>query len=260
MLVLAVTHVHLYPCHDTVRLLECALGYLEPGRRDGVLRILALTERHDCHAFRDLADGALRLPAPWSLAPSAEPAGLVLARDGAPRLCVVAGRQVVTRERIEVLALGADADVPDGLPAAEALACVRAGGAIPVLSWAPGKWFFARGRIVRDLLLGSDPAGVAVGDTSLRPTVWPLPGIMAEASRRGFRVVAGSDPLPFAGDERYAGSYAVAADFAASAERPVAALRRLVLDPGVALSLRGRRCGALAVAARLRHNARSKRA
>jgi len=259
MLVVADTHVHLYPCHDPALFLDAACSNLARGHAPDALRILALTERFDCHAFRDLAGGVRPLPSPWSVQPAGEAGGLTLLRDGAARLHLVAGRQIVTRERIEILALGVDAEIPDGLPAAQTLARIRDEGAIPVLSWAPGKWFFERGRLVQSLLRASDPSSLVIGDTSLRPKVWPTPRLMREAVRRGFRVVAGSDPLPFAGDERLTGTYGVAAEFDATPEKPVTALRRLLLDASVPLALHGRRGGALAVAVRLRANARSKR-
>jgi hypothetical protein len=140
----------------------------------------------------------------------------------------MAGRQVVTSEKLEILALGADVSTSDGLTAEETLDLIRAAAAIPVLSWSPGKWFGRRGRIIRALIASSSPDRFLIGDTGLRPTFWPMPVLMRRARRKGFTLIGGSDPLPLPGEERWVGTYGVAiqADFDTS--RPAESLRQLL--------------------------------
>ena len=79
-------------------------------------------------------------------------------------LFVIAGRQIVTAEKIEVLALGTRAMVDDGAPLASVLEWCRRNGAFAVLPWGVGKWMGRRRRIVLDILKRCDPTRVALGD------------------------------------------------------------------------------------------------
>lgn len=241
MWIVADTHVHLYPVHDVDRWLDAAFQNLKMAR--AAERVVCLTERFDCHAFRDnifrgdrIGESALRVE-----------------RAGEP-LFVLAGRQVVTSERLEVLAIGADAEIPDGRPLSEALARVREAGGVPVLAWAPGKWFFQRGKIIAGVLEREPPGSLLIGDSSLRPTLWPDPDLMSYGHARGFKIVAGSDPLPIAGDEALVGTYGSAWDASFDPARPGASIRAALLDPVVVCHTRGRRGAVMDVVRRLRRH------
>ena len=254
------THVHLYRCYDIaatirkarVHLLELAEALHVPDP----VPVLCLTERHDHHVFEELKAGRLRLdPARVSAVPN-EPAGLrIHDHDDPGPAYLLAGRQVVTRERIEVLGLALASFVEDGLPLEDTVARIRAQGGLPVLSWAPGKWLFGRGRIVREFIARSSPGDLLLGDTSLRPLFWGEPRILRAARRRGFRVVAGSDPLPFAADASWAGRVATVYGPAPLDEaRPVAAIARRLLRDAPLRERTGARLGPSQVALRLLRN------
>lgn len=53
----------------------------------------------------------------------------------------MAGRQIVTAEKLEVLALGTDLDIDDGRPIREVLSLVTENGGLPVIPWGAGKWW-----------------------------------------------------------------------------------------------------------------------
>lgn len=247
------THVHIYPCHDLHTALEHAFRQLAAWGQGQ--RALLLTERHDCQAFRDMRSGSWRA-AGYVISPATESCALNVANRQWESLTIFAGRQIVSRERLEVLALATDAEIEDGQPVDEVLLQVRAQGGVPVLSWAPGKWFGERGRLVRKLLDRAARGELLVGDTSLRPTLWPEPGLMRLARRRGLEVLAGSDPLPFPGEERQVGRYASRLDTVLDLDRPVTSLRAILTSPALRAASVGRRCGVLEVASRWRSNAR----
>jgi hypothetical protein len=256
MIIRADTHVHLYPCHDLRAALDGARARLDgAGAAPADVRVLLLSERRTDRMFAALRDGAAGPLGGWRCAGGAGGA-LVLSAPGGGALHVLAGRQLVTRERLEVLALATEAAFDDGLSVREALGAVRAAGGVPVLPWAPGKWFFARGRIVAELLADSVPGDFLVGDTALRPLGWPEPALMRAARERGFAVLAGSDPLPFPGEEHRAGRYGVEFDGAFDPARPAASIRALLPTPG---RLIGRRLSFPGVVRRLWKNARRRR-
>jgi hypothetical protein len=248
MLFLADTHVHLYESYDLDRAFSSAFANL--GRAKMALGFgpaqpaalaLFLTERHDCRAFERLRSGEERLAAHRvEPCPEGDLALVVRSRSG-EWLYLVAGRQIVTRERLELLALAAQPTVPDGGDILDTVGRIREGGGVPVLAWAPGKWLGRRGRVVASVLSTVAPSHLLVGDTSMRPRGYPTPRLMGEAAQRGFVIVGGTDPLPFRGQEAVIGRYGVSADADIDARSPVPSLRALLTAGGGRLSLAGRR-------------------
>jgi hypothetical protein len=150
--------------------------------------------------------------------------------------------------------------VPDGLAAEDAVGRVSSTGALPVLPWAPGKWFGGRGRLVATLMDRFGPSAVALADTALRPIGWPTPVLIRRGLREGFRVLAGSDPLPFAGEEGRIGRYATVVDGPLDPDEAAASILRLLGPGGPPLLTVGRRPCFPATALRLLRHARAKRA
>jgi hypothetical protein len=256
------THLHLYPCHDAERLLRALAGNLAR-LAPGAATAAALVDGAGCHGFDSLV---ARVGAGWpgvQVVKGTEDGCLEVRIAGAAEpLYLFAGRQVITSERLEVLALGTRAEFADGLPAGVTLARVAAAGAVPVLAWAPGKWFGARGETVRALVANQDAATLLVGDTSLRPIGWPTPGLMRTAMRAGIARVCGSDPLPVRGEERQAGRYATLCPGRLDRAAPVQSLRALLTalpDVTAKWKVAGRRSYPVAALLRLARHARARR-
>lgn len=223
------THVHFYPFYDLAVWLSTAKAALVKNQPDEI-HAVCLTERVDCNFFSELKAGK-HSAAGWKFEPTAE-IGAMTARDESGfELLIFAGRQINTVERLEILALTADLNLNDGLPAEETIRRIADGGALPVLNWAPGKWFGARGELAEILLdksLLGDLPQVLVCDTTLRPWGWPEPDLITLSRQRGIKVLRGSDPLPLAGEEKLVGSYGITyfGDFDRSL--PVNSLREIL--------------------------------
>ena len=255
-------HAHVYPCHDLPRLLLAALDHM-PRTAPSDLRVLCLAERADCAFFQALAQDEVRLPGDrWRIV-AFDPAGGVKIRHLPDHrdLWIVAGRQIVSAERIEVCSLCGDVPVEDGRPARDIVRAILDAGRLPALDWAPGKWLFGRGRLVRRLVAEFPPAQLALVDTSLRFAGWPAPRLYAAARRQNRAVLAGSDPLPFPGEEDLAGAYHCTFTLPplADAARLVAPLKAALASGALDISFAGRRDAPLAVLRRLRQNARAKK-
>lgn len=231
MLIIADAHVHLYRLYRLSAALDAAARNLE-APADAV-RALFLAERRDHDVFLELRDGTLTV-AGWTVERTPEAAALVLNHAELGRLHVLAGRQVITREKLEILALLTDARFAEGEPIGDTVAAVAGAGGLPVLNWAPGKWLFARRPVVRAAIESATPGSLLLGDTSLRPACLPESRLMREGRTRGLTVLAGSDPLPFRGEESRIGSYGIAFECAFDPARPAASLRAaLAASPGI---------------------------
>lgn len=216
---------------------------------------LLLTERTDCNFFRDLSQNA-QLVEGFSAQHTGESQTLLLTRlaDGS-KLYLVAGRQIISTDRLEVLALGLDLKIQDrSLTTEELLKAVARQGAIPVLNWAPGKWFFERGKTVKTLLESFSPDSFLIGDSSLRPVGWPLPRLMRLARDRGFQIIAGSDPLPFNGEERRAGTFGIEFEGDFDPVRPFSGISSGLRSAGCTKRFFGRRSSILQAGFRIWKN------
>jgi len=262
VIVVVDAHAHLYRCHDVDRFLACARRNLSRlGDRHlphAQAHVLCLTERSMDTAFADLAAGR-QAPRGWRLMPCAEISAVRLRAEDSFELILMAGRQVVTRERVEVLGLAIAAAVPDGLPLGETLHSIREQEGVPVLPWSPGKWLGQRGRLLRTLVQEATPGDFLLGDTALRPRPSVLPQLFTLARERGIALLAGSDPLPLPGDERHVARYANLLDAPFSAELPVASLRSALSGPKPCTTVCGRRRSWPSVALALARHALARR-
>ena len=177
---------------------------------------LLFAESHGVDAFGRFADEAAGAPdtgGGWHFRQTGEDNSLwaVPNAEGSEnaentgRLLLVAGRQLVTKEGLEVLALGCRDLLTDGMALREARDAVIEAGGVPVVPWGFGKWWFRRGRVLSELIDSESPGRWFLGDNAGRPKLSLPPRLFARAAQRGVFVLPGSDPLPLAGQDRKVG-------------------------------------------------------
>lgn len=249
MQIVADTHVHLYPFYDLRAQLNAASANLRSAAPAAAVSALCLTERSGQAAFAALRRGELRAEG-WTISQTGD-ADALLAQAGDTSLHLLAGRQIVTAERIEVLALGQDLDAPDGESLGDTLKRVAQTDAIAVLPWGLGKWLGTRGGLVRDVLDKHGPDDLVLGDTCLRPAWFPAPALLRKARSRGFSILYGTDPLPRPHEENITGQWATLWEADWDASHPAAAWRRIIRDRTSSTSV-GRRCNTFEALKRLR--------
>lgn len=252
-------HVHLYPEYKLERAFEFGTENMQKCLRNSpfansqnVITVWLLTERWDCTFFRQMSetpDNFSNGDVTLSVTPEKE--AVLLERKGFPKTYIFAGRQLVSNDGLEVLSLATDYFVKDRtLSTADLIAGVKDADGVPVLNWAPGKWFFNRGKIVKKILDRSEPTDFVVGDNPLRPVCWPVPRLMKYASQKKFKVIAGSDPLPFAGEEKNVGTYCFAMEGVFDENKPVTSIRKLLQAPDRTGKILGKRNGLIKFAIR----------
>lgn len=256
MRLVADTHVHIYPFYDITLALNTLRTNLSLLDKQATCMVF-LAERSDCNFFSNFKQDVAGSLNPETKVRYLEDA-LHIQEPGYPDLYIFPGRQIITRERIEILSLTIDQQIADGLTAKEVVDTIRQKEGIPVLSWAPGKWFFKRNKIVKDLIDSNQPGSLLIGDTTLRPTCWPQPLLMRRAARKGLTIISGSDPLPFTEEEQVMGQYAIRLDSDFDPENPAKSIRSIFTQPGFNPSLTGKRGSLLSTLRRLFKNAQSK--
>ena len=255
MLIVADTHVHLYSCYEPDAVFDNAFRNLdalvEGAAGKPVERALFLVERQGCDFFEKLKTEALPGSGKYAVESTPEDGAVrVRAKRGAG-LYVFAGRQIATAERLEVLSLTANVAIDDGGTVGDTIKAVLEAGGIPVLPWALGKWLGKREKVVRSVLHEFSPDRLLIGDSAMRPIGWGEPAVMREAAQKGFKIVAGTDPFPFKGQEKVIGQYGIKLTAEFDAGKPVSEMRRLLTASGSVLSLAGRRDTPFAVVNRM---------
>ncbi len=258
--ILVDTHVHLHACFSPQRFFDAAVtnlrtGMTSNGPRGAVAGCLLFTESHGVNAFAALHDraaagvtvgaggGAETTAAEfgaWKFEATGEDNSLWATRteDDTDRLLLVAGRQLVTREKLEVLALGCTAELDDGMELRTAIDAASAAGAVPVIPWGFGKWWGRRGALLT-ALIDEPEAGPRyfLGDNGGRAAMLPRPALFRAAAQRGVLMLPGSDPLPFAAQVSRPGRCGVRLAVDLDAGQPAAAvleaLRRLDRQPAI---------------------------
>ena len=235
-------HLHLYYCFDRdaslaglVRRLDLLAG---AGFSQPPVRVALLYERHGEHAFDRLAGCQA---GPFTIVRGNEPGTLLVSDKSGAALWIIAGRQINTVERIEILAPAGSVDMPDGRPARDVISAIRGAGLVPALAWAPGKWLFGRGTLVRDIVGESGPGELLLCDSAIRPRCMPLPPAMRLGLKRGLGIIAGSDPLPFRGDDKWMGTYGIATPCDFDPQLPATSIRKLLAGLRGKTHIAGRR-------------------
>lgn len=206
-------HVHFHPCFDVVQFIDIAHRNFARAaatrQYTDFAAFLLLVETAGAHWFDELAEHEQRnavIGAGWNVRATGHPCQLKLIGGEQRELNVVSGYQIVTAEKLEVLALGSRDRIRDGLPIEEVLRRVRAANALAVVPWGFGKWLGSRGKIVQALVDTAEPVGFFLGDNSNRLAGFPEPAIFGRARAAGIEVLPGTDPLPFPKEAGRAGS------------------------------------------------------
>lgn len=241
------SHVHIYECFDLAALLNSAYENfsLEAARHSSAgafTGMLMLTETAGHDWFSRLS-GYAETHQPvtgteggtWHFSSTQEDCSLLARSSSGRELIVMAGRQVVTSENLEVLALATRARFLDGAPLAHLLMSINEQDAIPVVPWGAGKWFGERGGTLRSLLESTDRVSFFLGDNGGRPVFWPRPAMFRLGERHGTRVLPGTDPLPLPQEASRCGSFGIVIRRSVSPQQPRAELKRLLEDRTVEL-------------------------
>ena len=258
-------HVHIYGCFTLDVLLDAAqrnfskaaIGLGLKGKVTGVL-LLAETSHDDWFNYvRDKCkknQQILNEDSVWEFQVTPDSDALLATKRKASQaklgqaqkmasddiqVYIIAGRQIITAEGLELLALATNHSFEDGLTVNAALDAVRSCDAIPVFPWAVGKWLGNRGKVLASLLSSDSKGGLFLGDNGGRPICWKNPSHFVQARALSMAILPGTDPLPFAGEAERLGSFGFAVQGALSNRQPVNDLKILLRATGTKVQVYG---------------------
>jgi hypothetical protein len=229
-------HVHIHPCFEIAQFLAATYrNFLSQPiaveRNSVVDAVVLLTESAGVNSFAEMQSGATSAGLQgWTISLTGEPMTLRAKGDGGEILTIISGRQIVSRERLEILALGLCEEIPDSLPIREVIDRVQSSGALCVLPWGFGKWTGRRGRLVRELIASEPGPNFFTGDNAGRLSAWPAPAEFDTAAEAGIGMLSGTDPLPWPDQVDAAGKFGTVLDFPIDADKPFASIRHYLLE------------------------------
>ena len=216
-------HVHIYDCYDlNIFFDEALVNFQKHTFPQGINNsldkfVLIITDWAKQDWFKQLADSA-EAPSQktfpglrnWQLYKTNEEVALVAKhKTTLNEIIILAGRKIITSEDLEILAIATTSRFHDSGPMKETVQAIQAENAVPVIPWAPGKWFGKRGQVISHLIQQKKDSNAPffLCDNGNRPYFWPQPTLFSEGKRKGIATIAGSDPLHFASECNRAGCY-----------------------------------------------------
>jgi hypothetical protein len=236
-------HVHIHDCFDIPRFFDSAFSNcLQAPRNAGCDRphipVLLLTEGRRQRVFQRIQEDAKKgenrigndQTGGYRVFSTEEDESLRIQKMDGASLFLISGRQIVTEERLEVLALMTDSEIPDGLPMEETVAAAAKEGSLSVIPWGFGKWIGRRGRILKRFMDKANRPDFFLGDNGGRPAFLPEPTHFSIGKEMGIRILPGSDPLPFPSETDRAGSFGFALRVSIDPGRPAHGIRTALSD------------------------------
>jgi hypothetical protein len=250
-MILVDAHVHIHDCFDLEKFFDSAHANFKSeaerlGQRKDFAGILLLAETSKENWFNRLGDYADGKDLPdnkktgaWTFHHTKENCSLCAEHQNTRKFFLIAGRQIVTAENLEVLALCTMEMFADGTPMIELIELIKEVDGIPVIPWGLGKWFGRRGNILSEYLKTHKDSKVFLGDNSGRPTFLPLPSHFQSAKKKGIHILPGSDPLPFATEYNNVGSFGFIISGIISEDHPAKELKQILIKQTLSIKSYG---------------------
>jgi len=240
-------HVHIYSEFNQEQFFSAAFdNFLIVAKREKLpgkgSYVLAMAEGGDYDVFSSLYENALSPenrpekqtdPDAIIFYKTAEPNSLLVCK-GEASIFLLAGRQHVSKENIEILSLFSSVRFKDKtLSLADLAQSIAETGGLVVLPWGVGKWFGRRGEVVKRFLAVDHDFPLFIGDNGNRPSCWPTPSLFGYAHEKNILLLSGSDPLSLVSHcDRIATSGTLVLDGKLSTSHPADSLRKQLNQPG----------------------------
>lgn len=214
------SHVHIHNLNNLVHILDAALASFTKAVQvhktdqdfSGVLCLTEPAGRDNFIRLRDQLDKSVatgetcRLNNNWHLDSTSEDLTIAACHNSGTVIYLLAGQQIVTREKLEVLSISAPQTVQDRMSLTATIEAIENLGGFAILPWGVGKWLFGRGKIVSTCIKEKKSSRIAIGDNGGRPAFWKRVVQFDLAKRHDLPLLHGSDPLRVSELRRTAGS------------------------------------------------------
>lgn len=207
------SHVHIHECYNLEEYLNfiftnflnsaCEIDNSIPW-----MGILLFSEIKGNNFFDSLLDSSsLKFSNNFSLIRNEEDESFIIQNRSGYKVVVISGRQIITNEGIELLALCTTKDFKEHEDLQKTILDVISANAIPVIPWGFGKWVGEKKNIIKNLINFDKDIKFFLGDNSGRPRFCKEPYLFKLAKSRNHFILPGTDALPIPSEISKTGSY-----------------------------------------------------
>jgi len=240
-------HVHIHDCFDIDELLNSALRNFQNAAQKyfnakSFTCVLMLTESYGVDYFTYLKEDRLKnnQNSEWSFHLTQENNSIIAEKNKMDKLVIISGRQIVTKEKLEVLGLGIMNGIGDKNLLKDTIRAVVDRGGLAVIPWGVGKWIGLKKRIVKKLVNENNTSVLFLGDNGNRPFFWLKSKILKDAENKKINNLSGSDPLPFKTENNRAGSFGFAAEGFINFDEPFKSIFNMIVNEKAELIMFGK--------------------
>ncbi len=227
-------HIHIHNCYNLEQFFNSAETNFKKQadklKTNFFVGVLCLTEISGINVFDKLKNIAEKKEniGNWNIELTKEENSLSVAKENFV-IFIIAGRQIVTEKKLEVLAIGLKEDYQDGKPIEEVIQHVVNSGAIPIIPWGFGKWFSPRKQILEKIILQKKTYPIFLGDNGNRPWIFKKSTLITLAfSKNKIPDLPGSDPLPFNREVQKPGGFGFYIDDIINQDKPFDSIYKII--------------------------------
>lgn len=226
-MILVDAHIHIHECYNLNKFLDAAENNFSNN-----LSILGSDDKNSCIICFTESEGVNFFDSfkkeienddkygNWSIILTNDSNCLLFRSSNNFEIYIFAGRQIVTAESLEVLAIGLENEIKDGLLLNEVISKVNSSGKISIIPWGAGKWMGKRGQFVEKLILEKRNFPIFLGDNGNRPWFWKISNLFKLAESKKIFNLPGTDPLPFNNQELRPGNFGFCLDGYINSNKP----------------------------------------
>lgn len=225
-------HIHIQECFDLEKFFDFSeYNFQKQANRlksESFVGVLCLTESSGINVFgklKGLSDKKEKV-GDWKINTTGEDNSLSATKKSF-MMFIIAGRQIVTEKKLEVLAVGLEDDFTDGKPIEKVIQHIASVGAIPVIPWGFGKWFFTRKKIL-EKIISDKKFPVFLGDNGNRPWILRKSKLIRVAYKNHILNLPGSDPLPFHREIQKPGSFGLYVEEIVNQDKPFDSMYKIL--------------------------------
>jgi len=234
-------HAHIYSCYHLDDFFSSAFENFRTAKESiGVNNATALIFLTDVSTtgyfdlLRDdhIEDCSSTSENSWTISRTGEHCSLRLRDASCPDddMFLISGQQIVTAEKLEVLAIGCLNLPESGLAITDTIRSVFADDGFVILPWGVGKWIGKRGRIIKKTVARNKNPLLFLGDNGSRPGFWPVSSFTTSEHSNRPRLLSGTDPLPLKGEEKRVGTFGSVIHGDIDPQNPFKTLKKLLSD------------------------------
>lgn len=224
------SHIHIHECYDLETFFDSAFNNFSKYSYDSEYQsALCLTESYGANIFEKLKKTAKNNIPIGKYSLNLTNSSNVLKINNKHPLFIISGKQIITKENLEVLAIGLENEYDDGIRIEKVLSDVINSHCIPIIPWGFGKWIGKRKKILENLILNNEYFPIFLGDNGNRTWFLHKSRLFKIAQRKNIFNLQGSDPLPFSREVTKPGSYGIILDDCLDERNPFESLYQILI-------------------------------